>query len=304
MYTRGSALLSKEINRIITDKNATLGTLFKPPFSEIIKKLFKNGEQGFFYDPNDLSTMFQDSSGTIPVTAVGQPVGLVLDKSNGLSLGAEMFTSPLDFNNWNHRTATVTSVTVNSFTTNGLGGCVKDPIATGMARNKAYQVRILGTCSVAHKIRNSSVSDGQVSVPAGDFDVTIKSPITFADGTLYFRLDAAGTITVNSISVKELAGNHAHQTTSASRPILQDVPKRIDFDAVDDKLITNLPAQLTDCTVIRSVPNVGTQILTGQTIPAIYKDNADHCGLLVINRVLTPNETSVITSEFNKRAGV
>ena len=81
MYTRGSALLSTEINRIITDKNATLGSLFKPPFSKYVKELFANGEQGFFYDPNDLSTMFQDAAGTVPVTAVGQPVGLIRDKS-------------------------------------------------------------------------------------------------------------------------------------------------------------------------------------------------------------------------------
>ena len=50
-------------------------------FSQLIKKLFANNEQGFFYDPNDLSTMFQDSAGTVPVTGVGQPVGLIRDKS-------------------------------------------------------------------------------------------------------------------------------------------------------------------------------------------------------------------------------
>ena len=50
-------------------------------FSQLIKKLFANGEQGFFYDPNDLITMFQDAAGTIPVTGAWQPVGLILDKS-------------------------------------------------------------------------------------------------------------------------------------------------------------------------------------------------------------------------------
>lgn len=44
-------------------------------------ELFMEGEQGAWYDPSDLSTMFQDSAGTIPVTADGQPVGLILDKS-------------------------------------------------------------------------------------------------------------------------------------------------------------------------------------------------------------------------------
>ena len=50
-------------------------------FNQLIKSLFANNEQGFFYDPNDLTTMFQDSAGTIPVTGAGQPVGLIKDKS-------------------------------------------------------------------------------------------------------------------------------------------------------------------------------------------------------------------------------
>lgn len=46
--------------------------------------LFQDGTQGLWLDPSDLSTMFQDSgdtTGTVPVTAVEQPVGLILDKS-------------------------------------------------------------------------------------------------------------------------------------------------------------------------------------------------------------------------------
>ena len=49
--------------------------------SQLIKSLFANNEQGFAYDPNDLTTLYQDAAGTIPVTAAGQPVGLMLDKS-------------------------------------------------------------------------------------------------------------------------------------------------------------------------------------------------------------------------------
>lgn len=49
--------------------------------SLIPSELFVNGEQGVWYDPSDLSTLFQDSAGTLPVTGVEQPVGLMLDKS-------------------------------------------------------------------------------------------------------------------------------------------------------------------------------------------------------------------------------
>jgi hypothetical protein len=43
--------------------------------------LFAAGEPGVWYDPSDMSTLFQDAAGTTPVTAVEQPVGLMLDKS-------------------------------------------------------------------------------------------------------------------------------------------------------------------------------------------------------------------------------
>ncbi len=43
--------------------------------------LFLAGELGAWYDPSDITTLFQDAAGTIPVTGTGQPVGLMLDKS-------------------------------------------------------------------------------------------------------------------------------------------------------------------------------------------------------------------------------
>jgi hypothetical protein len=49
------------------------------PFSP--RRLFSTGEQGTWYDPSDLSTLFQDSAGTVPVTGVDQPVGRMIDKS-------------------------------------------------------------------------------------------------------------------------------------------------------------------------------------------------------------------------------
>ena len=43
-------------------------------------QLFQNGEIGYWLDSSDLSTLFQDSAGTVPVTASGQPIGLWKNK--------------------------------------------------------------------------------------------------------------------------------------------------------------------------------------------------------------------------------
>ncbi len=50
-------------------------------FGKYVASLFANGEQGAWYDPSDMSTLYQDSAGTVPVTAVEQIVGRILDKS-------------------------------------------------------------------------------------------------------------------------------------------------------------------------------------------------------------------------------
>lgn len=63
-----------------------------------IAELFANGEQGVWYDPSDLSTLFQDAAGTIPVTGVEQPVGIMLDKSR--PIGPNLAPSTGSLSGW------------------------------------------------------------------------------------------------------------------------------------------------------------------------------------------------------------
>lgn len=63
------------------DRTFEINTLWSPA------ALFASGEVGAWYDPSDLTTLFQDSTGTTPVTADGDPVGMMMDKSgNGRHL--------------------------------------------------------------------------------------------------------------------------------------------------------------------------------------------------------------------------
>lgn len=66
----------------------SLGLSKDVPFSQYVLStpfnpyhLFIDKEKGFWADPSDTSTLFQNSDGTIPVTANGDPIGLVLDKT-------------------------------------------------------------------------------------------------------------------------------------------------------------------------------------------------------------------------------
>lgn len=163
---------------------------------------------------------YLDSAGTDildSVTQVDQPVGLALD-SMGV-LGGELFGVTLNFADaaWT-KTAAVTSSGANTFTTNGFGGCHAYVTAQGA---KTYAVRVVGTTTVSTTFRNAAGSSGSFAVSAGAFDTGANSQILLENGSLYIQLASAGTITITSISVKEITGNHATQPTTASKPILR-----------------------------------------------------------------------------------
>jgi len=62
-----------------------IGRRRSDPLAALIAQLFGNAEQGAFYIPrpvvNGTQSLFQDAAGTTPVTADGDPVGLMIDKS-------------------------------------------------------------------------------------------------------------------------------------------------------------------------------------------------------------------------------
>lgn len=63
------------------NKVGHLGRVGSLTLAQRVSAMFSRGEPGAWYDPSDLSTLFQDAAGTTPVTAVEQPVGRMLDKS-------------------------------------------------------------------------------------------------------------------------------------------------------------------------------------------------------------------------------
>lgn len=66
--------VSRSVSRDVSQMVEEIDTTFIP------LHLFINEEKGFWVDPSDTSTLFQNSDGTIPAVD-GDPFGLVLDKS-------------------------------------------------------------------------------------------------------------------------------------------------------------------------------------------------------------------------------
>ena len=208
-----------------------------PPFP---RSLFSAGEQGIWLDPSDFSTMFQDAAGTTPVTAVGQPVGLALDKRLGLERGPELVTNG-DFSNG-----------ATGWTTSGLvsiGGGAANFNSALSGANVLQSVAISTSKFYAVTYTITSISSGSVSAAAGGALGAVRTaPGTYTDillpiaATIYVRARADNTTAViDNISVREIAGNHAYQTTLAARPKLQRDSNGLyylSFDGTDDGMAT------------------------------------------------------------------
>ena len=72
------------ISPVITSLAIALAGVFPTAFDPA--SAFAGGAQGWLYDDTNQSTLFQDAAGTTPVTALEQPVGLVLGTSVQLIL--------------------------------------------------------------------------------------------------------------------------------------------------------------------------------------------------------------------------
>lgn len=297
-------------NMLTTTFSSPFASPFKYPFNEggtsvspeeaIRLALFGNNEQGAWYDPSDLFTMFQDAAGTTPVTAVGQPVGLILDKRLGLERGPELFVAPFGVSGgWTNNPDGSWSIT---------SGAVNNDFSKNSAAPPGRYVEITYTLVTNNPLMVYEYSNSPVMQSSGTHRAM---GVRSADdvGYLLFRVNTAGTTaTVSNISVRELPGNHASQATAAKKPLLQQDGNGkyyLAFDGVDDGLNATFPAALgSSCTVVRAIPGVGAQILTAQTIGTTFADSTASNALLIVDRALTPQETADVTNWANDLAGV
>ena len=273
--------------------------------------LFLQGEQGAWYLIRP-ELLFQDSAGTVLVTADGDPFGLILDQSQGLALGPEQATNggfDTDLTGWSQ---------------NNPGYWVQEDGRAFHAESSNYNslsqyyTGLTGSYEVTFTLEVTSgrmlyfyESNPSTTVNGSNFGVgtyNIKFIANAGLGKLGFaRLGGAtGAGYVDNVSVKELPGNHAAQATSSKRPSAINVPPwKAAFDGVDDELVVTFASSLgSDCTIARAVPGTGASILTGQTIGINYTINSDFNALVIVDRALTSAETTQLTAYLNQTSGV
>ena len=268
--------------------------------------LFANGELGVWYDPADSATTFQYENGVAPAVG-GNTLGLLLDKKFGLVRGGELLTngSFVDASGW--RLSAGWSITGGKLVASGAvqnaNAYQAGVVTAGKKYEITYTVDAVTSGALQIMLRSGWVGPYHTAGDSGTFHIFLTAG---ASGDVLVNSGVAGTSAVlDNISVRELPGDHAYQTTATLRPVLRDNPRRIDYDGVDNQLNVTFSASLgSACTVARAIPGVGAQILTAQTVGASFVDTVDNCGLLVVNRALTAPETAGLTAYLNGLVGV
>ena len=220
-----------------------LGSAFSPA------SLFAAGESGYWLDPSDFSTMIQGSTGST-APAVGQTVGLILDKSQGLVRGGDLVSDiAVDFSY------------VPSFVTSGLlvfnglksWSAARDASGHGTMPSKVGSAlrAALGVLEVSFTL---SDYDGPVSgittLQCVISDSYANTLIVDTAGTYTILVPQATALTfsignsgrgyrIDNLVVRQIAGNHFYQATAAKRPLLQQDAQGFYYlqgDGTDDVL--------------------------------------------------------------------
>ena len=171
------------------------------------------------------ATLYQDTTGTAPVTTPGQTVALMLDKSRG-GIGPELVTNG-DFSGgttgWAFDAGWTISggaATATSVTSKTIYQTVSNIVA-----GRTYRVSYNATGATVNAIRIN------IRTPGDNFQTdyinlngtVVVNFTSTVSGTMGLFCFASG-VTIDNISVKELPGLHATQPTLASRPTYGIVP--------------------------------------------------------------------------------
>ena len=200
--------------------------LAKKPLSRVVQSLVKR-DNGCWLDASDMSTMYQDAAGTTPVTAMEQPVGLWLDKSQGLQLGPELVTNG-DFSQgvtgWFADNGAVLSIVNGKLRITATN-------TTDATFLRCYGPSASSSSYVMKLDINRSRQSQYVSTylyGSGPVEITTTNQVV-QQGTagftevvaLWFIALAVGDyIELDNISVRELKGNHATQSITGYRPVI------------------------------------------------------------------------------------
>jgi hypothetical protein len=246
------------------------------------------------YDPQPV--LYQDSAGTTPVTAVEQAVRLMLDKSQGLVLGSELVTNG-DFTvgtGWSTGGVWVISggaASITSSTTSLSQSTLAAVVGTW------YQVTFTISAFTSGGVRVEFGGVNGVSrTAAGTYTQYILATST---SFLVISPVATSTLSIDNVSIKSLAGNHALAPNDPSRPILRARYNLLTYsEQFDNAAWTKVRGTITQTSETSPIETATADVLTqttGQTTSALAYING--------TILSAPASTAYTFSVYAKKGG-
>lgn len=276
--------LSTVIGGAFWTPNATILGSSSQNLTQIIKSIFSVGGQGFAYDPNDLTTMWQDQAKLLPVTGKGQPVWHILDKSgnNNHAFAISSTTRPILQRNATTGAYYLAFDGVDDFLhTNSIDFTATDKVSlfTGVRKMPATTVNML--CELS----SSSAEASQVNA----FYLAV--PETSA-GTVYFR--SRTTPLIGQIAIVASGGGMRNCVITAK----SDIPNDLNTVSIDGVLGT-------PSTVDLGIGKLGNYPLyIGRRGGTTYPFSGHLYGLIGIGRLTSDSETKALEKAIAKNTGV
>lgn len=294
--------------------------------------LFDGGQQGHWsggYDPAS-GRMWQDSTGVTPVTAAEQPVGLVLDKSQGVVMGPELVT------NGGFETADGWTLgdgwTISGGKLRSDGSQANNTncfIPASVFPGKTYEVRFTVADRNSGSVRVFNGGSGSITSFKTENREYVERLITNSVvESVFVQQTSNFDGTIDNVSVRELPGNHATQPTALSRPTLARWPKggrrnlltwTEDFSkwtlsngsggsSLDGNRVTFGVGSFADrigsiSTAVSAVAHTGSAVLSGSGVVRLFASDGAGAVGAPTTITLTPDPTRYVVSRLFGSSG-
>ena len=288
--------ITRPLTRPITRPMVRQSSVFDP------LTLFAQGQQGAWYDPSDLTTLFTDSDGSDPVSADSEPTGMALDKRLGLELGPELvangdFSGGLD--EWGQSGTGSAQVVEGTVIIKGTLSIYQSfQTAVGRTYRISFSKGEDGILRVGASINGTENISHIFSAPEGFSQVFV----AVAEET-FVTLRNEGVF--GPVSVRELPGNHAVQNTTSMKPTYRTdgTLHWLEFDGDDDALVANIPG-ITNATVAIA-KSTGTEITYPVDLSSgTFTMNETNYGVIIREGEFTEQEALEVTTYLNAKAGI